>query len=255
MSESVCLTFLMLYYIIAMALYFRKPEFRRFMHIIVIPLPIAMLITYFFLPEHYTSRPPYYEILAQIVVGLSLFAGIGVLFHCYMDRVKADWLLKIRLVAAILLIINPLLLFYPDIYLLTIVSYLAAGTLLGIYGFITYYKGQNIGIIYVYFSLAFMVIVPAISFALAMIYFNNIEPDIIYRSAWDGIVTCHLPAMPLIPKPEAFETASIFSAGYAGFIAILTDIRLTRLRKKMESEGTITNEFLEILNSRKKPDE
>ena len=130
-----------------------------------------------------------------------------------------------------------------------------AGIIIGVYGFTDYYNGNKIGLLYVYSSIVFMIIVPVIALAIIKLYSTYISDEIIYKRAYDGWVSCHLAAAPTLLDQESFVFPTIFSAGYTGFIGILTAIRKDLLEKKLKKEKIIPKEFDEIINNKERKNE
>jgi len=139
-----------------------------------------------------------------------------------------------------------------------IVLFIIVGIPLGIYGYLTYYKGERHGLLYIYGSILFMVIAPIIAFAITFLYLENIKDEIIYRRASYGWVTCHLPAGlgPLtIFGNKELKYPAIFSMGYLGFLGLMTVIRKHFLKIKLTKNGIIPKEFFDILNSKEDKNE
>jgi hypothetical protein len=196
-----------------------------------------------------------YGFLLKTMMVLSFLGGFGVILHCIFDRKKIDWQFNVRVFAAIILILNPILILYQDLHGLLIALYLFSGMLLGIYGFTNYYNGKKIGLVYIYASLIFMVFVAAIAFALVRMYSEFIKDEIIYYRARDGWISCHLPATPIFISQEEFQIPSIFALCYLGILGLLSAIRKDRLESRLRKEGIIPREFDEIIKDRKKDNE
>lgn len=231
--------------------YVKRKEARRFIQIVVFPLPIALFIAIILFA--YGGDVTSYNNLVSILIIISVVFGVLVLFHIIMDVMKKrSILIHVRLTASLILIFNPLLLYFPKAYWLMIVFYVFCGILLGIYGYFTFYRGERHGLLYVYGSILFIIIAPIIALAITILYFEYIKDETIYRHAYYGWVSCHLPAGPtpvdLFGEKE-IQYPALFSLGYLGFMGILSKIRKSYLQKKLKKNGTIPDEFDKIINS------
>lgn len=247
---------LVVYYVVSIIYFVKHKSARRFMLLIGFPLPFAMtLASILFI---YGEKLETYETLVRLLIISSVASGMAVLFHCLWDIRKSEsFLLIIRLVASFILFLNPLLLYYPSYKWLMISLYLVSGILLGIYGYITYYKGKKHGLLYTYVSIFFMVLAPVISLAIAILYMKYFKDELLYRYT-ERWVTCHEPGGPSavdVLGEKAFMYPAIFSFGYLGFLGLLNEIRKAMLERKLMKDGTIPNEFHEIINSKEDKDE
>jgi len=234
---------LIIFYIIAGIVYAEKKSTRGFMIMVVFPLPIIFVSAVILYNGH--RDPEYYLDFLRIMVFLSIFLGIGVLAHCIYDRMERNWLLWIRFIAGAGLVISPILILFPDYYsTIMLCTYLLCGGLLGTYGYISYYSGKKIGLLYAYTSIIYIVFIPLVAIALSSIYFEVARDEIIYRRSPYRWVTCHLPAL-LIPGEE-LSIPIVYTSGYLGLMGLVASIRRSRLKARMKKDGTIPEGFEEI---------
>jgi len=211
---------------------------------VIFPLPI-IFVSAVILYNGYRDQKNYLDFL-RIMVFLSAFIGIGVLTHCIYDRKERNWLLWIRFIAGAGLVLSPILILFPDYYSTIMLStYLLCGGLLGIYGYISYYSGKKIGLLYAYTSIIYMVFIPLVAIAISSIYFEVAKDEIIYRRSPDSWVTCHLPALP-IPTDEELGIPIVYTSGYLGLMGLVASIRRSRLKARMKKDETIPEGFEEI---------
>ncbi len=230
---------------------FKNEQWKKLIHAVIIPLPIAFLYaSYIYDPD---NSAIYSGLIWHLIV-VSVFIGIGVLVHCIADWKQKGPYFYFRFVPSIILLLNPFLLYEPDAYNLMTALFLFSGILLGIYGYFTYWEGRTVGLIYLYISLLFMVIIPVISVAIMKIYFDHIKDEIIYYRSRSGFVTCHMPAGPASPPIESLQITGFFSTLYVTLFGILTFFRKRNLGKRLQKRGIIPKEFQEIIERREADD-
>lgn len=233
-----------IYYLIAGIVYVKKKSTRGFMLMVVFPLPI-IFVSAVILYNGFRDPENYLDFL-RVMIFLSAFVGIGVLGHCIHDRKERNWLLWIRLIAGSGLLLSPILILFPDYYSTVMLgAYLLCGGLLGIYGYISYYSGKKIGILYAYASIIYIVFMPLVAIAISSIYFEVAKDEFIYRRSPDRWVTCHLPALPL-PPDEELGIPIVYTSGYLGLMGLVAAIRKSRLKARMKKDGIIPEGFEEI---------
>lgn len=238
---------MIIYYPIAISLYFRKERRQRFFHSIFFPLPIVIYVGSLVIEEADEGN---FDTLARSLIFVSSFIGLGVLVHCYLERKSREPLFIIRMIASIILVANPLLLYFPVYYPVMIGLFFFSGFLLGFYGNIAYSSGKQVGLVYIYASIIFMVLIPAFTYALSQVYTDFVDKIVVYRRAPDGM-SCHsLPGDPIIPPWESFKTPFLFSSLYAGIAMVQGRIMRWWLVRDMTGKGKLPQEFLDILKSR-----
>lgn len=246
----ICVSVLLFYYMISIVIYFTQAKNKEFFQMVIFPLPIAIIVLFFYYVSFDLDNTNEFNMMATLLITISVMAGAFILYHCFLDHSKRDRFFYGRLLTSIILILTPLLLYSPDYVSFMMGLYLICGISLGIYGFHIYFTDKKIGLLYVYTSLVFMVIIPIISFTVAKLYLDNFEPEIIYRRARDNIVTCHLPAPSIIPGPEGFQISILFSGLYIALFGVLSAVRKNRLKKRLKRNGVIPGEFYRIMDQR-----
>ena len=246
---------MVLYFIPTVTLYVFVKKLRQFILLVLLPVPIAIVTASIF--YYYRNDYELYKSIIKYLVLITVLIGGLVLLHTIFDfRKKKLFQLFIRLLASIILILNPLMINTPDYYWLMIGLYIVSGLLLGVYGYSAYYEGKKIGLLYIYVSVLFIIVVPVISLAIMKIYDRYIQDEIIYRGVVDLWVSCHLPVMPReSPGPTFLERKEvqyplIFSIIYFGLVSIMASIRRYRIKRKIKHAGVIPSEFDDIINSK-----
>jgi len=247
MINEMCFGFILVYYFVILMIFSRKDIWDTRFHYVLFPLPLAFFIGLMIYDD---ANKGDIEGLVRSLIFLSSFLGIGVLVHCYIDRGSNDPLFYLRIVPAIILIFNPLLLYYPDYISLMIGLFLFSGIMLGTYGSLTVNSGKRYGFVYVYISIIFMVIVPVIAFTIAKVYTDFVDKEILYRRTGYGQATCHAPYIPpVVPRREVIMVPLGFSSIYLAFIGILVKMRKWKLQKAFQRKGIIPDEFQEIIEN------
>jgi hypothetical protein len=228
-----------------MGIWFKKKRNARpFILLIAFPLPIVFISAYIFYNGF--EDPENYRFLVNVLTSVSVFTGVGVVFHCIIDRKKRDVLFWIRASAVVFLLLGPLTILFPELNDTVLLgSMLISGILLGTYGYLGFYSGKRVGILYSYASIFFMVIAPIIALGLAKIYLEATKDELLYRRPYDGWVTCHAPAFP----PFFFEDPDIPALATSGFLGlgiVLQIVRKKILEKKLKNAGVIPPEFYYI---------
>ena len=244
-----CTSFLVLYYMIATVRYFYGGKNTEFFQMVIFPLPIAVLLVFIYLFYFYLESITEYNIMVAILITVSVFVGMFILYHCFLDTKKRDRSFSARLLTAVILIITPLLFYSPDYISFMTIIYIICGIVIGTFGFSIYLSDKRIGLLYVYTSLVFIVIIPIISYTVTKFYLDNFEPEIIYRRARDDFITCHLPAAPIIPGPDGTGLLMLFTGMYVVMIGALTSKRKNRLEKNFRNQGVIPEEYYEIIQN------
>ncbi|MEA3559584.1 MAG: hypothetical protein U9R75_10055 [Candidatus Thermoplasmatota archaeon] len=249
MIEFCCLLFLLspiIYFATAIVIYFKKKEARGFIQMVVFPLPFALFVGMLLYGSY--TEPENFRFLTHLLIGASIFAGIGVITHQLIDKDRKRLSMLTRMPASILLIGTPFLLLVPEIFAkVAPISYVIIGALLGIFGYIRYYQGKKIGLVYAYSAILFFVAAPLVSLVISYIYFDMMKDNVIYRRAYWGDVTCHDIGYPVIFFQEEFIKPFLFSSGYLGLMGIVAYIRKYLLKRKMGREGLIPKEYDEVL--------
>jgi len=238
-----------LYYAISILAYHQYPSMRRFLLLVIFPLPIALFLGY--LLSTYENSENGHEIVIMLLVFISVAVGSAVLSHCLMDLRRKDIWLFLRIIAASMLFITPLLLWFPEFFWAITALFFIIGILFGIYGYFTYYSGKDIGLAYLYGSILFMVIAPVISLIIIRIYNEAMQDEIIYRHSQVYEVTCHQAAIPNPFEEEGFQLPMFFSFGYIGLVGILTGIRKTVLERNLKEKEVIPKEYYEVIKEKK----
>ena len=253
MSESceACFIIPIIYIILCFFIYLKHKSARMFVQMVMIPIPIAIVTTFIILGIYGDEYG--YEWLVRILTVSCVAMGMAVLLHTIIDMIrKKRFLIIIRLIAGLILITLPLMLLFTEYYYLMIALLITDGVLLGIYGYFSYYKGEKHGLLYIYGSIMFMVIGPAIALMISIIYMENIKDELLYRRYEYGFVSCHDASAPIISDKKEFQLPFVFSFGYLGLIGLLNAIRKSRLRKHLKEKGIIPEDFDKIINGRKK---
>lgn len=241
---GICLFVPIIYYIIAGIWFKKQRSSRTFILLVIFPLPIVYISAYLFYNGF--DDPENYRFLVTILTFASVFTGVGVAFHCLLDIKKRDGLFWIRAGAVIFLLFGPLANLFPayqDTVLLG--SMLISGILLGTYGYLSFYSGKRIGLLYTYASIFFVVLGPIIALGLSKIYLEATNDELLYRRSYYGWVSCHLPAIPPIFMEDP-EIPALATSGYLGLGIILQIIRKKILEKKLKNAGIIPPEFYYI---------
>jgi hypothetical protein len=240
------------YYLFTIMFYFIHSKNKEFFQMVVFPLPVAfiMILIYFLFFD--VNNVDEYRTMVIILIAISVMAGMFILYHCIIGKQKKDLLFYGKVITSIILILTPLLLYSPSLAPVMIFVYLICGISLGVNGYLKYQSDKRIGLLYVYTSLVFIVIIPAIAFTVTKFYQDNLEPEIIYRRARDDIVTCHLPATPIIPGPEGFHLSVLYSGLFVFLFSVLSSARKAKLQKQLKKNGVIPYEFYKIINNRGK---
>ena len=240
----ICLMPPLFYYLIAGIIFKKKRSARPFILMVIFPLPIIFFSAYVFYKGF--EDPEYYRFFVRSLTAVSVFTGVGVAFHCLLDIKKRDWLFWIRVGAIFFLLLGPLVILIPEFSDTVLLgSMLLSGILLGTYGYLAFYSGKRIGLLYAYASIFFVVIAPLISLAMARIYLESNRDELIYRRPYDGWVSCHLPAIPPIFTEDP-DIPALATSGYLGLGIILQVVRKKLLEKKLKDAGTIPPEFYYI---------
>lgn len=241
---GICLFIPIIYYVIAGIWFKKQRNSRPFILMVVFPLPIVFFSAYAFYKGFEDAE--YYRFLVTVLTSVSVFTGVGVAFHCLMDIKKRDGLFWIRAGAVVFLILGPLAIIFPENHDTVLLgSMLISGILLGAYGYLSFYSGKRIGLLYAYASIFFMVIGPIIALSLARIYLEATKDDLLYRRPYDGWVTCHAPAFPPFFYEDP-EIPALATSGYVGLGIILEIIRKKILEKKLKNAGVIPPKFYYI---------
>ncbi|MBN1390506.1 MAG: hypothetical protein JXA22_07685 [Candidatus Thermoplasmatota archaeon] len=236
----------LIYYAVAISIYFKKRESRAFMQMVVFPLPFVFLIG--FLLYNGYEDPQYFRSLSYVLMAVSVFAGLGIIAHQLIDRDRKLLSLLTRIPASFLLLATPITMLEPELFLTVApFSYVVIGALMGIYGYIRYYQGKKVGLLYAYCAILFFVAAPLVSLVISYIYFDMVKENVIYRRAYWGDVTCHDMAYPVIFFQEEFVKPLLFSSGYLGLMAIVSSVRRYVLREKMKKDGSIPKEFFDMM--------
>ncbi|MBN1539449.1 MAG: hypothetical protein JW939_04835 [Candidatus Thermoplasmatota archaeon] len=239
----------LLYYAVAIVVYFKKKESRAFMQMVVFPLPFVFLIG--FLLYNGYENPEHFRELSYVLMAVSIFTGLGIITHQLIDRERELLSLLTRMPASFLLLATPITMLVPGLFLkVAPFSYVVIGALMGIFGYIRYYQGKKRGLLYAYSAILFFVAAPLVSLVISYIYFDMIKENVIYRRAYWGDVTCHDIGYPVIFFQEEFIKPFLFSSGYLGLMAIVSSVRKYLLREKMKKDGTIPKEFFEVIEEK-----
>ncbi len=219
---------------------------------ILLPLPVVLFLGAWFYNFYSSEDTGDFLSLAILLTLLSLSAGFLVIFHILKDKETSMEPKEGRPIAAAILILAPLLLFFEDAGQQLAALYFIAGFFLGLHGFISYQNGQKSGLAYIYASALFMVVVPILAFAVATIYTELLKDEFIYHRApdYETWSTCHLPAPFSIPDNITY--AGTLGTIYALFGSMFFFWRRGRLERKLAREGVIPKEFADILKSGEK---
>lgn len=250
--EACFLIFLLspfIFYGIAIYLYSNKKELRTFLQMVIFPLPIVVIIG-FFLYEMFQD-PDLYQDAVKVVIWFSVPVGIGIIGHIIYEKDLSRFSFLTRVPAAILLIAAPFLVLEPEILEIAgPVVFGVAGALMGTYGYIKFYKGKKIGLVYGYLAILFFVVAPVVCMAISIAYFETLKDNVIYRRSSWGSESCHDIAFPIFVFQEGFIKPFLFSTGYIGIMGIVAAVRKKTLEKELREEGLIPEEFDEVLKGK-----
>ena len=121
---------------------------------------------------------------------------------------------------------------------------------MGSYGYIKFYKGKKIGLVYGYLAILFFVVAPVVCMAISIAYFETLKDNVIYRRSSWGHESCHDIAFPIFVFQEGFIKPFLFSTGYAGIMGIVAAVRRKTLEKELRGEGLIPEDFDEVLKGK-----
>ncbi len=241
---GICLFIPIIYYVVAGIWFKKNRNSRTFILLVAFPLPIVFFSSYVFYNGFEDAGS--YRFLVTILTSVSVFTGVGVVFHCLLDIKKRDGLFWIRAGAVVFLLLGPVAFIFPENHGTVLLgSMLISGILLGTYGYLSFYSGKRIGLLYAYASIFFVVIGPLIALSLSKIYLEATKDELLYRRPHDGWVSCHLPALPPIFTEDP-EIPALATSGYLGLGIILQIIRTKILEKKLKNAGVIPPEFYYI---------
>ena len=243
---DICWLGLLIYYPVAIIRMVRLPERKQFYHAVVFPLPILLLFGAWVMDE---ANEENFDSIARYLIFISSVIGLGVMAHCFLERKSREQLFQLRLLAASIMLMNPLLLYFPDLYSVMLTMFFFSGILLGFYGNVALRSGKSVGLAYIYSSAIFMVLMPAITYALSGVYADFVDKIVIYRRAPDGM-TCHsIASTPVVPPWESVKIPLIFSSLYTGIIMAQGRIMRWLLVRNMRGKGKIPEDYLAIVKS------
>jgi len=250
---EVCIGLLLLtpfvYYGLAIHYYIKKKELRTFLQLVIFPIPIMAFIG-FILYESFKD-PSFFDLTSKIFLGATIPVGIGIIAHICYERDRSLFTLLTRLPASCILIMTPLFLLHPELLdTFGILSFTIAGVLMGTYGYVTFYKGRRIGLIYGYLAIIFFVIAPVVCIAISIAYFELLKDNIIYRRSNWGESSCHDIGFPIFFIREGFIRPFLFATGYTGIMGIVAAIRKKTLEKRVRRERLIPKEFDRVLEGK-----
>ncbi len=240
-----------IYYGVAINYYLKNKEARTFLQLVVFPLP-AMVFISFLLYELFKS-PGHYDKLINILIWITVPIGLGIIVHAIFEKDLSRFSFLTRIPSALILMFIPFLIFEPDLFeMIAPWAFAVAGALMGIYGYVKFYKGKKIGLLYGYLAIFFFVAAPLICMAISIAYFEIAKDNVIYRRSSWGSESCHDVAFPIFILEEGFIKPLLFSAGYLGLMGIVAGIRKKTLEKELRKEGLIPEEFDKVLKAKEK---
>jgi hypothetical protein len=239
----------LVYYGIGIHYYLKRKDYRPFLQLIIFPIPImafAGVMVYGILED-----PDNFDIAIRVFLFATIPIGIGILAHQGYQRDLSRLSLITRTPASIILILSPLFLINPDLLkTYGTISFMLAGTLLGTYGYIIYYKGKKVGLIYGYMAILFFVLAPLVCMAISIAYFELLKDNIIYRRSDWGRVSCHDIGLPIFFFQDELIRPILYAAGYTGIMGVIAAIRKNALEKKVRKDGLIPKEYDQILEGK-----
>jgi hypothetical protein len=171
---------------------------------------------------------------------ISLFSGIGILLEIISPKRNQNRIIM-RLIAASILILVPLLYNYPQLQPTIIFIDFCCGILIGIHGVMAYLEEDPHCYFYIYLSAVFIIIIPLLEFWIYSTYKKYLNDILEYRSSFIG---CHLP---VIGFYTAFAIPSgFFSMLFYWFQKFLFERRKTQLIRKLQQQNIIPSYFKEI---------
>lgn len=171
---------------------------------------------------------------------ISLFGGIGILLEILSPKRNQNRIIM-RLIAASILILVPILYNYPQLQPTIIFIYFCCGILIGIHGVMAYLEEDQHCYFYIYLSAIFIIIIPLLEFWIYSVYKKYLNDIFDYRNSFIG---CHAPGMMMIyfiPIPSGF-----LSIVFYWFQKQLFERRKTQLIRKLQQQNIIPPDFKEI---------